>query len=175
MKSFFNIFILVLILFTSISCVKNEEVKDNDAKATAALVGVWRGSGSYEDEENAGWSESWKMLRSADGEYVVDYLIVHDGEKLYERSSDAGTWVYLDGVYYETNSHGNKVKYDVHSVKEDWFEYNLAQRGEDSANIEESKTVETFVLREPPEDYSEVSYEQPVEEDIADKSEIQPK
>ncbi|MGH1538568.1 MAG: lipocalin family protein [Gammaproteobacteria bacterium] len=173
MKILLNIFLLALILLASLSCVKNEEVKDNDVKATAALVGVWRGSGSYEDEENVGWAESWKIERHADGRYSVDYLIVHDGEKLFERSSDSGTWSYQGGVYYEINSQGAKVTYDVYSLKDDWFEYNIAQRDEDSANIEESKTVGTFVLQDPPEGYSEVTYEQPTEENVVDNSAIE--
>jgi len=144
------------------SCTKNSEVKDDDAKATEALVGIWRGDGSYEDEEDAGWAESWKMVRGSDGTYQVDYMIVHDGDKLYEQSSDAGTWSYEGGVYYEVNSNGDKITYDVYSVKSDWFEYNIAER-DGSANIQESKTVDNFQLQGPPDGYSEVTYEQPAE------------
>ena len=163
MRSFLYFILFVLLLLISTSCTKNAEVKDNDAKASAALVGVWRGDGTYEDEEDIGWKESWKMVRQADGKYVVDYLIVHDGEKLYELSSDEGTWSYQDGIYYEVNSQGGRITYDVYSVKEDWFEYNIAER-KDSANIQESKTVDTFHLQGPPEGYSEVSYEQPADD-----------
>ncbi len=167
MRSFLYFILFVPLLFISTSCTKNEEVKDNDAKATAALVGVWRGDGTYEDKEDIGWKESWKMVRQADGKYVVDYLIVHDGEKLYELSSDEGTWSYQDGVYYEVNGLGSKVTYDVFSVKEDWFEYNIAER-KGSVNIQESKTVDTFHLQDPPEGYSEVSYEQPADNDLGE-------
>jgi len=161
-KIFFLPILLAALLSTLISCTKNSEVKDDDAKAAAALVGVWRGDGTYEDEADAGWQESWKMVRKSDGNYVVEYLIVHDIDKLYEISSDAGTWNYENGVYTEINSNGDEVVYDVFSVKQDWFEYNIAART-GSANIQESKTVETFQLQSPPEEYSEVSYEQPLE------------
>lgn len=159
---FFKLFFLISILLTLSSCTNNPEVKDNDAKATEALAGVWRGDGTYEDEEDAGWAESWKMVRGSDGSYEVDYMIVHDGDKLYEISSDAGTWSYKNGIYTEVNSNGDNVTYDVFSVKADWFEYNIAQR-EGSANIQETKTVDDYQLQGPPEGYSEVSYELPVE------------
>ena len=155
-------YLLIPLLLALVSCTNNPEVKDDDAKATEALAGIWRGEGTYEDEEDAGWAESWKMVRGSDGTYQVDYLIVHDGDKLFEQSTDAGTWSYEDGVYYETNSNGDKITYDVFSVKTDWFEYNIAQR-QGSANIQESKTVENFQLQRPPDGYSEVSYEQPAE------------
>jgi len=140
----------------------HSELKDDDAKATKALIGIWRGEGTYEDEEDAGWAESWKMVRGSDGTYQVDYMIVHDGDKLFEQSTDVGSWSYEAGAYYEVNSNGNKITYDVFSVKTDWFEYNIAQR-QGSANIQESKTVENFQLQNPPEGYSEVTYEQPEE------------
>ncbi len=155
-------YLLIPLLLALVACTNNPEIKDDDAKASEALTGVWRGDGTYEDEEDAGWAESWKMVRGSDGTYKVDYMIVHDGDKLFEQSSDAGTWSYEEGVYYEVNSSGNKTVYDVFSVKADWFEYNIAQR-QGSANIQESKTVEKFQLQGPPEGYLEVSYEQPTE------------
>jgi len=168
MKSFSIHLLLVPLLFVTVSCTNNPEVKGNDAKARQALVGVWRGDGTYGDEEDAGWNESWKMVRGKDGKYMVDYLIVHDGEELYELSSDAGTWAYENGVYYEVTGNGDKVTYDVYSVKDDWFEYNIAAR-EGSANIQESKTVDTFKLQGPPKGYSEVTYEQPEVESIEEE------
>ena len=162
MKFFLITVLLVSSLYFLVSCTNNPEVKDNDAKAKEALVGVWRGEGTYEGEEDAGWSESWKMARQSNGGYVVEYLIVHDDQKLYELSSDAGTWSYEGGTYFEVNSNGDKVTYDVFSVKQDWFEYNIAQR-EGSANIQETKTVDTYQLESPPKGYSEVTYEQPAE------------
>ncbi|QMU60603.1 MAG: hypothetical protein GKR92_02385 [Gammaproteobacteria bacterium] len=155
-------YLLIPVLLVLASCTNNSEVKDNDAKAAEVLVGVWRGDGTYADEEDAGWAESWKMIRESDGSYKVDYMIVHDGDKLFEQSSDAGTWSYEDGVYYEVNGGGNKIAYDVFSVKADWFEYNIAQR-QGTPNIQESKTVEGFQLQGPPEGYSEVTYDQPVD------------
>ncbi|MBT8124738.1 MAG: hypothetical protein KJO81_07940, partial [Gammaproteobacteria bacterium] len=88
--------LLIPLLLALVSCTNNAEFKDDDVKAAEALVGVWRGDGTYEDEEDAGWAESWKMVRGADGNYKVDYMIVHNGDKLYEQSSDAGTWAYED-------------------------------------------------------------------------------
>lgn len=155
-------YLLISLLLALVACTNNPEVKDDDAKASEALSGVWRGGGTYEDEEDAGWAETWKMVRGSDGTYKVDYMIVHDDDKLFEQTSDAGTWNYQDGVYYEVNSSGNKIVYDVFSVKADWFEYNIAQRL-GSANIQESKTVDDFQLQGPPEGYSEVSYEQPAQ------------
>lgn len=172
MGFFFRILFLVPFLLILWSCTNNTEVKDNDAKATEALVGVWRGDGSYEDEEDAGWAESWKMVRGSDGTYEVDYIIMHDADKLYEKSSDAGTWMYKDGIYTEVNGNGDNIIYDVFSVKKDRFEYNIAQR-KGSANIEETKTVNDFQLQGPPEGYSEVSYELPGELPSELQSELQ--
>lgn len=156
-------YLLLPLLLVLVSCTNNTDVKDDDAKASESLVGVWRGDGSYADEEDPGWAESWKMVRGSDGIYNVDYMIVHDGEKRYEQSSDAGTWSYEDGVYYEINSNADKVTYDVFVVKKDRFEYNIAER-QGTPNIEETKTVETFQLQDPPDGYSQVTYDQPIEE-----------
>ncbi len=167
MKSsiFKSIFVLILTLLMLPACTKNAEVKDNDAKAKKALVGVWRGEGGYAGEEDAGWSESWKMVRQADGKYVVDYLILNANEKLYELSSDQGTWSYENGIYREVNGNGDQITYEVYSVKDDWFEYNIPAR-DGSANIQETKTVENYQLQSPPKDYSLVNYEQPIEVEI---------
>lgn len=167
MKSsiFKSIFVLILTLLMLPACTKNAEVKDNDAKARKALVGVWRGEGSYAGEEDAGWSESWKMVRQADGKYIVDYLILNANEKLYESSSDEGTWSYENGIYREVNGNGDQITYEVYSVKDDWFEYNIPDR-DGAANIQESKTVENYQLQSPPKDYSLVNYEQPIEVEI---------
>jgi len=161
---FFRYLFLATLQLALMSCTNNPEVRDDDTKATEALVGVWRGGGTYKDEEDTGWAESWKMVRESDGTYKVDYLVVNDGEKKFEQSSGAGTWTYEDGVYYEVNSNGEKTTYDVFSVKVDWFEYNIAQR-QGSINIEERKTVDKFQLQGPPEGYSEVSYEPPTLQD----------
>ncbi len=167
MKSILYAIFCFTLLFTLQACDKipglQSEMKDDDAKAKQALIGVWRGEGGYEGEEDAGWSESWKIERDANGKYSVDYLILNDDEKLYELSSDSGSWSYENGVYYEVNGNGDKVTYDVFSVKDDWFEYNIAERQGD-ANIQETKTVDTYQLQEPPKGYSLVTYEQPVEE-----------
>ena len=159
------VFVLALTLLILPSCTKNAEVKDNDAKAKEALVGVWRGEGSYAGEEDAGWSESWRMVRQADGKYVVDYLILNDNEKLYELSSDEGAWSYENGVYLEVNGNGDQITYEVYSIKDDWFEYNIPER-DGAANIQESKTVDNYELQSPPKDYSLVNYEQPIEVEI---------
>ena len=148
---------LVSFLFGLASCTNNPDVKDDDAKAKVALVGVWRGEGSFEDE-----ADVWKIIRQADGTYVANYLVVHNEKKLYVRTSDEGTWGFEDGVYYEINSSGNKTIYTVSQVKKDYFEYNIEQNV-DSDNIHESKTVDDFQLQGPPDGYSEVSHEQPTE------------
>ena len=174
MKSFATKFFLSYILlsasiYTLTSCTQNPEVKDNDAKSKQALVGVWRGEGGYENVEDAGWSEVWKITREENGKYTVDYLILNNDEKLYELSSDQGTWSYKDGVYYEVNGNGDQVVYNVYSVKNDWFEYNIAER-EGTSNIQETKTVDTFQLQEPPKDYSLVTYDQPSEQSTAENT-----
>jgi len=167
MKNAFHLILFASLLFAVQSCDKipgmQGEMKDDDASAKSALVGVWRGDGTYDDEEDAGWAESWKMVRKADGSYIVEYLIVHAGDKLYEQSGDAGAWGYENGVYFEINSQGEKILYDVFSVKKDWFEYNIVERA-GSANIQESKTVDNFQLQNPPDGYAEVSYDQPQSE-----------
>ncbi len=150
---------LFAFLMSMTSCTQNAEVKDNDAKARKALVGVWRGEGGYESVEDAGWKESWKMTRTDDGKYTVEYLTINDTEKLYELSSDSGTWKYENGVYTETNKNDYQVTYNVYSVKQDWFEYNLAER-ESEQHIQEAKTEDAYQLQKPPEDYAVVNNEQ---------------
>lgn len=158
-------YLWIPVILLLLSCTNNPDVKNDDAKSAESLVGVWRGAGTYSDEEDSGWTESWRMERVSDGTYKVDYMIVHDGDKLYEQSSDAGTWSYKDGVYYEVNGNSSRVTYDVFLVKNDRFEYNIANR-QATANIEETKTVEDFQLPAPPEDYSLVTYDQPALETL---------
>ncbi len=158
-KAVITFFFMLTALASIPSCTQNTEVKDDDAKASEALVGVWRGEGGYDGANDAGWKETWKMTRSADGKYAVDYLTINDDEKLYELASDVGTWSYENGIYLETNKNGQQITYTVYSVKDDWFEYNLADRDSEQ-HIKEAKTEEAYQLRKPPEGYSVVSNEQ---------------
>lgn len=152
---------LVLTLFLlAISCTNNPELKEDDQKARDALVGVWRGAGVYQDEADQGWNELWKMTRHQDGRFEVSYLLVHDGNKQYEVTSDSGKWFYENGGYYEVKANDQKSVYKVYSVKKDWFEYNYIQRGDD-VKIQETKTVESYQLQDPPDGYAEFAYQEP--------------
>ena len=45
-------YLLIPFFLILVSCTNNPDVKDDDAKASESLVGVWRGEGSYDDEED---------------------------------------------------------------------------------------------------------------------------
>ncbi len=152
-----NIFIL-LFLFFLFSCEVNTELKDNDQLAREALVGVWRGSGEYQDEQDRGWNEFWKMVRRQDGSYDVSYLLVHDGNKQYERSADSGKWSYRNGRYFETDQWQQKSVFNVISLKKDIFVYNHIERG-DGPSINEAKTGDGYQLQDPPTGYVKFEYQ----------------
>ena len=135
--------LLTSLLLFFISCTNNPELKDNDQKARAALSGVWRGEGKYQDEENKGWNEFWKITRHQDGELEVKYLLVNDTNKQYEITADTGRWFYANGTYQELDSYEHKSVYKVYSLRKDWFEYNYIQRG-DSVTIQETKTEASY-------------------------------
>ena len=147
-------FLFFLLFFIAIAaCTNNSELKGDDQKARQALIGVWRGMGDYQDQEDEGWSENWKITRHADGTFEVQYLLVNDRNKEYEITTDQGTWSYENGRYQEINSFDVKSVYKVYSLKNDWFEYNFIQRG-DGVTIQETKTVENYQLQDPPKGYS---------------------
>lgn len=151
-------YLLVITLLFVVSCTNNPELKDDDQKARDALVGVWRGSGEFKDEKDQGWNEFWKIIRHHDGTFEVSYMLVHDGNKQYEITSDSGRWNYENGTYYEVYKNDLKTLYKVYSVKKDWFEYNQIQRG---GKIEEIKTAETYQLHDPPKGYTELVFQEP--------------
>ena len=151
-------FVFVLLLFV-ISCTNDPELKDDDQSARDALVGVWRGSGDYQDEKDRGWREHWRMARQLDGSYSVQYLLVHDEDKLYEHSMDSGKWGYENGKYYEVNQHKKKSVFKVISLKKENFQYNYIQRSDDIA-INETKTSDAYQLQNPPESYTEFVYQE---------------
>lgn len=151
-------FLFLLLLFIA-ACTYNSELKDDDKKSTQALVGVWRGEGDYQDQEDEDWSESWKISRHANGTFEVNYLLINDKNKEYEITTDKGKWSYVDGRYLETNSQDDKSVYKVYSVKKDWFEYNYIQRG-DGVTIQETKTVDNYQLQDPPEGYAKYVYQE---------------
>ena len=150
-------YFLFSVILAVVCCTNNPEFKEDDQKARDALVGVWRGSGEFQDEEDQGWNEFWKIIRHKDGTFKVSYLLVHDGNKKYEITSDSGRWGYENGAYYEIYDNDLKTVYKVYSVKKDWFEYNQIQRG---GKIEEIKTAETYQLQDPPEGYTEIVHQE---------------
>jgi len=145
--------LLLLALLSMTACTNNSELKDDDQKSIQALVGVWRGAGDYQGQEDEGWSENWKITRHADGTFEVQYLLVNDVKKEYELTTDHGKWSYENGRYLEVSSNDEQSVYKVYSLKKDWFEYNFIQRGDD-VTIQETKTVDNYQLQEPPEGYS---------------------
>ncbi len=148
-------YILVISFLIFVSCSNNPELKDNDSKAKSALIGVWRGAGKYGEGDDQGWDESWKMVRSQDGSFEVSYLLVHDGNKEFEHTTQTGSWDFENGKYYEIYEEDLKIVYKVYSVKKDRFEYNQIERGDD-VTIEEIKTEMTFQLQDPPKSYIEL-------------------
>ena len=149
-------FLLLLLLFP-VSCTDHLELKQNDQRARDMLVGTWRGAGEYQDED--GRQEFWKIVRRHDGRFEVEYLLVHDGNRQYERSSGSGKWSYGNGRYYEVDKNGWKSVYKVYSVKKDWFEYNYIQHG-DAVTIKEVKMAQGYQLKQPPEGYTEFVHQE---------------
>lgn len=151
--------ILIFSLLFIISCSNNSELKDNDAKAKEALIGVWRGFSSGDNDlgTGQGWDDYWKITRKENGAFKINYLLVNDEKKEYELSSNNGKWDYIDGKYYEINNDDSKIIYKVYSLKNDWFEYNQIERSETSATIQEVKTEGTYQLQQPPPDYNQVA------------------
>ena len=145
-------YILIIVLLFTVACTPNKETKDDDVKAQKALVGVWRGNGDFQHEDAGGWDQIWKIARHEDGTYEVDYLLLNNVTQEYAKFSDSGKWYYEKGGYYEINKKGEKFLFKVYSLKKDIFEYNNSEDG-DEIKIQETKTVDSFQLQEPPEGY----------------------
>ncbi len=146
------------VLICLISCTENSELKNNDQLARDALSGVWRGEGKYQNEQDQGWVEYWKIIRHQDGTFEVQYLVIHKEDKFYEYANDTGQWFYENGSYSEINKNNQKSVYTVYSVKKDSFEYNLVQN-ETTTKISEIKTVAEYQLQDPPDGYKELKHE----------------
>lgn len=144
---------LLLSLLVIAGCTNNSEMKDNDQKAAQALVGVWRGAGDYSDGKNEGWKQAWVMRRQQNGKFVAEYLFTHKENKQYGLITEMGTWDYENGHYLEVNSYDEKSIFEVSSLKKDSFEYNYLNSDSD-VTIQETKTVESYQLQEPPKDYT---------------------
>ena len=157
-------YLTLVSIFFVFSCTNNADLKEDDQKARDALVGVWRGAGEYQDETGKIWDEIWRMTRYQDGKYEVKFLLIQDDAKQYGITSIAGKWFYENGQYYEVDKDNLKTIYKVYSVKKDRFEYNFIERS-DKVNIEETKTVESYQLQDPPDDYTELVY-QPADDNI---------
>ena len=149
---------LIVFLLCIASCSNNSELKDNDEKAKEALIGVWRGFSSGDNDlgSGKGWDEYWKISRYENGIFKINYLLINNTKKEYEISSDKGKWNFENGKYYEIHNGENKIIYKVHSLKNDWFEYNQIERMNSEATIQEVKTVDTYQLQEPPLNYNQL-------------------
>ncbi|MGI9286539.1 MAG: hypothetical protein ACR2P1_14220, partial [Pseudomonadales bacterium] len=104
------------LLLTSIVLAQGSESID------ARLVGAWEGS---RITETACDSYIWRVDRSDDGKYVVDFFA--DPEMTDRITREEGTWWSKDGVFYEQSAAQknslNAFRYRSKGADEIYFEY----------------------------------------------------
>ncbi|WP_041598810.1 lipocalin family protein [Hahella chejuensis] len=153
MKRIYSIFGFAAALSLN-ACHADVELKQDATKAKAALVGVWQGDGSADDEGNySGLEEYWKITRTADGRFEQEYLSMDMSAKKYTLALEKGAWDYEGGMYVETHDDGQSNSFRVISITENTFQYNFPQDSDDYF-IEEGKTDSDFELIKPPPEFA---------------------
>lgn len=124
-------FAVFLLLATTVSAQGAESMD-------ARLVGIWEGA---RITEAACDSYIWRVDRSADGKYVVDFFA--DPEMTDRITSEKGIWWSNDGIFYEQSAaqkHApNAFRYQSKGGNEVYFEY-VAQENVKDCEAEYSFT-----------------------------------
>ena len=107
-------FIAVSPALISTSCSTQQQLAStgNGQKVDHRLVGDWEGS--EEDNQIKGMTKQWKMNRSKDGRFVLDFRATIEG--VTQQFIEEGNWWVKDGKFYE---------YHENSGKTDTYEYEV--------------------------------------------------
>ena len=107
-------FIAVSPALISTSCSTQQQLAStgNGQKVDLRLVGDWEGS--EEDNQIKGMTKQWKMNRSKDGRFVLDFRATI--EWVTQQFIEEGNWWVKDGKFYE---------YHENSGKTDTYEYEV--------------------------------------------------
>ena len=127
--------LFMTILLVSDSCKsKNYFVNASNGKTIdSRLVGVWEGS--EEDNQIKGVTKEWKMTRTKDGKFVLDFKATVFGE--IQQIIEEGQWWIEDEIFYEFhNVSGKTDTYNYTVLNKDQIKFKAISLGVQHDNQE---------------------------------------
>lgn len=105
------------------------------------LVGDWEGSEA--DNQIKGMTKHWKMQRTADGRFVLDFKATMGGET--QQFVEEGSWWVKDGKFYELHDNSGKTDtYEYTLLNEDQVRFKSISLGV-SHEIPEYEFIDTRI------------------------------
>lgn len=127
-KLFLLCFVAISPALISTSCSAQQHLAPtgNGRKIDLRLVGDWEGS--EEDSQIRGMTKHWKMLRSKDGQFVLDFSVTIEGET--QQFIEEGIWWVKDGKFYERHENSGKTDtYEYEVLNENQVKFKAINMG----------------------------------------------
>lgn len=108
-----SIFLLFCLVLLQLSCSTPEHLRKTHSgkKIDTRLAGVWEGSES--DNQQAGLTKRWKMIRSLEGTFILEFKTFFQGR--ISESKETGSWWTEGNLFYEF--HEGSGKTDVYQYQ----------------------------------------------------------
>ena len=103
--------ILSVLFFNSCTSTKNLSTLNNGKQIDKRLVGIW--TGSEKDNQIEGLSKEWKMTRTFDGNFSLEFKVTQNGKV--RNSTEDGQWWIENGLFHEM--HFVSQKTDIYEYK----------------------------------------------------------
>jgi hypothetical protein len=102
-------FLIVLVSILTLSSCTSIKTLSNGKQIDKNLIGIWQGSET--DQQIKGMKKEWKMTRSDDGTFVLEFKTISEGE--IDEFIEKGTWWINGNTFFEY--HDNSGKTDTYN------------------------------------------------------------
>ena len=119
-------YFVAMVITTSCSTQQHLAPAGNGQKIDLRLVGNWEGS--EEDNQIKGMTKQWKMMRSKDGRFVLDFSATIEGTT--QQFVEEGSWWVKDGKFYELHENSGKTDtYEYEVLNENQIKFKSTNLG----------------------------------------------
>ncbi len=105
MNTLKNNFLLFLVSVITLSSCSSNKTLSNGKVIDKNLVGIWKGSEI--DKQMDGMKKEWKMIRSNEGNFTLEFKTTLDGE--IDEFTESGTWWIEGNKFFEFHENSGKT------------------------------------------------------------------
>ncbi len=145
-KLLLTCFVALLPAMIATSCTSHQYLtKTGDGKIIdQRLVGDWEGG--EEDNQIKGMTKQWKMIRTKEGKFVLDFKATIDGVS--QQFIEAGNWWVKGGKFYEFHEGSGKTDtYEYEVPNEDQVKFKAITLGVDHED-QAYEFIDTRIMKE---------------------------